>query len=404
MQSTHVITAMLLAGSSLCAAEVIPPIAEQRAQLTCEILYPPGAEPTGETRGAYVPWTWTDGLMFYEFASNISSTNRTRVRNAMNLIENVSPIRFIEREDDEENYILIQSLGGNFSYVGMLGGAQDLSLFNYNLPYVIVHELTHALGRYHTQQRTDRDNYVQVNYGCIASDCYGNYNIAGGGNYLPYDFLSVMHYGDYDCSTGCQTMTCQPGYEQYQNQIGNATYMSTSDVQTLNFLYPGGSPDPTVLFCNVSATEVQPGDTVSVTAVIKNDGDWGITDIYGRIQLSEDDEITTGDQFLGFELYDYLFSGGFAYVNKQVVIPASTPDGTYYVGVLVTTSDDDADEGNNTCSVAIQVGDVAEPCPGDIDGDGTVDVTDLLNVIANWGDPYDVSDLLEVIASWGPCS
>ena len=401
MQSIHLVAAALLATTSLGVAEIIPPIAQQRQQLTCEILYPPGEEPSGE-RGALVPWTWTDGLLFYQFATNISSTNRTRVRNAMNLIENVSPVRFIERED-EENYIFIQSLGGNFSYVGMLGGSQDLSLFNYNLPYVIVHELTHALGRYHTQQRSDRNNYIQVNYGCIDSGCYGNYDVASNFNYLSYDFLSVMHYGPYDCSTGCQTMTCQPGYEQYQNQIGQATYMSTKDVQTLNYLYPGGDPDPTVLFCNASVTKVQPGDTISVSGVIKNDGDWAATDIYGRIQLSEDDVITTADQFLGFDLYEYLFSGGFAYVNKQVVIPSDTPDGIYYLGVLVTTTDEDADDSNNTCSIQIQVGDLEEPCEGDIDGDGFVNVTDLLNVIANWGDPYAVDDLLTVIASWGQC-
>ena len=85
--------------------------------------------------GALVPWTWTDGLLFYQFATNISSTNRTRVRNAMNLIENVSPVRFIERED-EENYIFIQSLGGNFSYVGMLGGGhhqvEDITVSTYD--------------------------------------------------------------------------------------------------------------------------------------------------------------------------------------------------------------------------------------------------------------------------------
>ena len=40
-------------------------------------------------------------------------------------------------------------------------------------------------------------------------------------------------------------------------------------------------------------------------------------------------------------------------------------------------------------------------CPGDITGDGSVDVTDLLDVIGNWGDPYDVSDLLIVIGEWG---
>ena len=45
--------------------------------------------------------------------------------------------------------------------------------------------------------------------------------------------------------------------------------------------------------------------------------------------------------------------------------------------------------------------DCADACPGDFDGSGTVDVTDLLAVIGSWGDPYDVGDLLLVISEWG---
>ena len=37
---------------------------------------------------------------------------------------------------------------------------------------------------------------------------------------------------------------------------------------------------------------------------------------------------------------------------------------------------------------------------GDITGDGAVNVSDLLDVIAGWGDPYDVDDLLLVISQW----
>lgn len=55
------------------------------------------------------------------------------------------------------------------------------------------------------------------------------------------------------------------------------------------------------------------------------------------------------------------------------------------------------------------------PCPGDVDGDGRVDVTDLLAVISQWGgsggsadvdgDGYvDVADLLIVIGNWGECT
>jgi len=42
-------------------------------------------------------------------------------------------------------------------------------------------------------------------------------------------------------------------------------------------------------------------------------------------------------------------------------------------------------------------------CDGDINGDGTVNIDDLLTVIAGWGDPYNVDDLLLVIGAWGPC-
>ena len=42
-------------------------------------------------------------------------------------------------------------------------------------------------------------------------------------------------------------------------------------------------------------------------------------------------------------------------------------------------------------------------CEGDVTGDGDVNVSDLLAVIGDWGDPYDVSDLLAVIGGWGEC-
>jgi hypothetical protein len=53
-------------------------------------------------------------------------------------------------------------------------------------------------------------------------------------------------------------------------------------------------------------------------------------------------------------------------------------------------------------------------CPSDLNGDATVDVVDLLEVVGSWGESnvpadingdgiVDVSDLLAVVDSWGPC-
>ncbi len=55
-----------------------------------------------------------------------------------------------------------------------------------------------------------------------------------------------------------------------------------------------------------------------------------------------------------------------------------------------------------------------EPCPGDINDSGNVDVTDILAIIGHWGESggtsdangdgtVDVSDILLCISSWGPC-
>ena len=55
------------------------------------------------------------------------------------------------------------------------------------------------------------------------------------------------------------------------------------------------------------------------------------------------------------------------------------------------------------------------PCLADVNGDGAVNVNDLLAVLAAWGSPgasgedingdgiVDVADLLLLLAAWGPC-
>jgi hypothetical protein len=211
-------------------------------------------------------------------------------------------------------------------------------------------------------------------------------------------------------------MTCLPGYEQYQNSMGQSSYFSDPDKAVLQHLYPGGTVDPTVLFLASSDTEVEAGDTVTVNGVVKNIGDWGAAGMYARFYFSDDDEITiSSDTFLGFVNIDYLYSGGFTYPVKDVTIPSGTPDGVYYLGLLLTGGDD-VDETNNVGVIEIQVGDVIDPCDGDTNSDGLVNVVDLLAIISAWGPcsgdcsedfdesgHVDVTDLLLVIAQWGNC-
>ena len=67
---------------------------------------------------------------------------------------------------DEADYIVFKTTGsGCNSNVGRAGGAQTVSL-DTGCIYVnlIIHELMHAVGFYHEQCRTDRDDYIMINW------------------------------------------------------------------------------------------------------------------------------------------------------------------------------------------------------------------------------------------------
>lgn len=68
----------------------------------------------------------------------------------------------------------------------------------------------------------------------------------------------------------------------------------------------------------------------------------------------------------------------------------------------------------NSPAIGLYLNETLVTCTEDVNGDGNVDVTDLLAVIAAWGSDdasadldgsgtVDVSDLLMIISAWGPC-
>lgn len=78
---------------------------------------------------------------------------------------------------------------------------------------------------------------------------------------------------------------------------------------------------------------------------------------------------------------------------------------------LIRVGSDDGSSGQGSVLVNCIPG--SDPCLGDCNGDDTVNVDDVLNMIANYGQPsdcdtngdgiIDVNDLLDLIGNWGPC-
>lgn len=80
----------------------------------------------------------------------------------------------------------------------MMGGMQTIKISPSTTKGNTIHEIGHALGLWHEQSRSDRDNYIVVHYDNIKPEFKTNYDkTAGGANGTTYDVGSIMHYPAY---------------------------------------------------------------------------------------------------------------------------------------------------------------------------------------------------------------
>jgi Astacin (Peptidase family M12A) len=187
---------------------------------------------------------WENGRVPYEFDANVSDSNRSVMRQAMNRIEAISSVRFVIRQS-ESDYAHIQDSDRNNSFVGRRGGRQIINIISWGNQMIICHELFHCLGLRHEQSRPDRDNYVTILLNNVCpEDMRHNFDAArNAGHYGPYDFNSIMHYGrnDFGCPNPnggrLQTIGMRPGFEANEDSIGNRRNFSRLDKLRIDFLY-----------------------------------------------------------------------------------------------------------------------------------------------------------------------
>lgn len=171
-------------------------------------------------------------------------------------IMEVTCLKFVPyREGIHENYIYITGENsGCWSYVGMRGGRQQLNLQT-NQPevgcfrlFTIAHEFLHALGFYHMQSATERDDYVRIVWDKIQSGTEGNFNkyesnvINQFG--VEYDYGSVMHYSRTAFTIdGSDTIIA---IQDLGDEImGQRLRLSTKDIARVNAMYcPRVNPPP----------------------------------------------------------------------------------------------------------------------------------------------------------------
>jgi hypothetical protein len=223
--------------------------------------------PIMQTAGAFDDDFWPDGVVPYEFDSNVTAANQTLMLNAMAEWEAVANVQFVARSS-QSDYIHIQNSTRNSSAVCRQRGEQIVNIHNWGTHFTMVHELGHALCLWHEQSRPDRDTYITIEEDNIADTCGDtgnepcdyNFNIRYTADVYPpdeYDFDSVMHYNQCafticprDCTSdpvnccqnnllSCRTITVNSDWAtEWQNAIGQRNHLSRFDELTMSFLYP----------------------------------------------------------------------------------------------------------------------------------------------------------------------
>jgi hypothetical protein len=166
--------------------------------------------------------------------------NSGAVVQAINLYNDETNLQWIPRTN-QADYVEFSGLpahdmGEGLATVGFAGGPQDIWLSSDVGEAIVLHEMGHALGLLHEQQRNDASNYIvfhSENMSMGSGEWFspvGNEGVDVG----PFDFSSIMLYAsDAFSGNGQPTMTRLDG-----TTWAAAKTLSAEDISTLDSLYP----------------------------------------------------------------------------------------------------------------------------------------------------------------------
>ena len=182
---------------------------------------------------------WPNSTIVYRI-SGLSSSVRSELQKSFNEWTSKTNVRFKERTN-ESNYVTISSSGSNsnsgVATLGVNGSRGFIRLGTRATAVVIIHEIGHTLGYIHEQNRSDRDNFIRINFNNIQDNAVDQFFKSNSASLVTsqFDINSTMMYGSYTFSkNGLPTITDLNGNILPSRQAR----ISSLDIQGTNSIYP----------------------------------------------------------------------------------------------------------------------------------------------------------------------
>lgn len=173
----------------------------------------------------------------------IAQAQKTTLSNAVEDIMKSTCIKFIPRAAEADYISFQQTNTGCWSLVGKVGGRQEINLQAecFQQTGTVIHEILHALGFSHEQNRSDREAFVSIVRSNIPADKMINFekNTKDETFKIGYDYGSILHYSQTAFSKNGQPTIISKGGPGTKDMMGQRKKLSDSDIKKLNKMYCG---------------------------------------------------------------------------------------------------------------------------------------------------------------------